>query len=527
MSYKNIYKNYIMVIDFGSQYSQLIVKRIREIGVYCELFASKYAKKLISKFKPSGIILSGGPDSVTRFNSVKIPDFIFSIDVPILGICYGMQAIVVQLGGTVNRSIRSEFGCTKLKILSKSKLINGFRNDSLLYTNYNLVNVWMSHTDQVSSIPHGFKKIASTKNCPYAVIENINRKIYGLQFHPEVTHTINGNIIFKNFVINICKCKLLWSPFKIIDQIVSDIRDTVGNNKVILGLSGGVDSLVTAILLQKALGNKLICIFVDSGILCIRDIIRIISKLKEKYKLNVISINAEKKFFKYLSGVTDPELKRKIIGHVFAEIFNNELKKDKDIKWLAQGTIYSDVIESISILNNNNYFIKSHHNVGGLPKNMFFNLIEPLKLFFKDEVRTIGLKLKIPYDMIYRHPFPGPGLAIRILGEVKKSYCLLLSQANDIFIEELHRYGFYKKVSQAFVVFLPIRSVGIMGDIRKYTWVVSLRAVLTKDFMTAEYVKLPYFLLDCVSRRIINEVDGISRVVYDITSKPPATIEWE
>lgn len=525
---KNVYDSFILVIDFGSQYSQLVVRRIRELGVYCELLSGNCIKESMIKFRPSGIILSGGPESVFSSGSTRIPDFIFDLGIPILGICYGMQAIVLQLGGKVAKSIKGEFGCTKLKILLKSKLMDGLINNCLFKDNRDFfIDVWMSHSDQILSIPYGFKGIASTENCQYAVIEDTCKKIYGLQFHPEVTHTMYGKIIFRNFIINICKCKVSWVPVKIIDEIMFNVSQTVGNDKVILGLSGGVDSVVTAVLLQKILGDRLICIFIDSGILCLDDIYMIIIKLKKKYKLNIIWINAEKKFFKSLSGIIDPEVKRKIVGRVFADIFNDELQKHKDVKWLAQGTIYSDVIESNSMINEHNYFIKSHHNVGGLPKNMFSNLIEPLRLFFKDEVRKIGLELNIPPDMVYRHPFPGPGLVIRILGEVKKSYCLLLAKANNIFIEELRKHDFYNKLSQAFAVFLPIRSVGIMGDVRKYNWVVSLRAVLTTDFMTAEYVKLPYPLLDRISHRIINEVDDISRVVYDITNKPPATIEWE
>lgn len=524
----DIHQYRILILNFGSQYTQLIARRIREIGVYCEIFTWNISEVKMHEFKPDGIILSGGPESTTKKNSPRAPKYIFQLGVPVLGICYGMQTMSIELGGQVEISSEREFGYAQVSFQQSCKLFHHIY-DSLSTDGNPLLDVWMSHGDKVTAIPADFKIIASTDNCPFAIIANEEKHFYGLQFHPEVTHTRQGVAILQRFVLDICHCKVCWSATAIIEDTVQCLREQIRNDQVILALSGGVDSSVTALLVNRAIGKQLTCIFVDNGLLRLNEAKQIMTMFAaDNFDLNIIHIAAEDRFLSALAGIYEPELKRKVIGCVFIEVFNEQATKQTQVKWLAQGTIYPDVIESAAISTKGKAnVIKSHHNVGGLPKVMKLGLIEPLKELFKDEVRKIGLELGLPYDMLYRHPFPGPGLGVRILGEVKKAYCDLLRQADAIFIEELHIADLYYKVSQAFVVLLPVRSVGVMGDNRKYNWVVSLRAVETVDFMTANWAYLPYDFLDRVSSRIINEVAGISRVVYDISGKPPATIEWE
>ena len=522
----NIHKHRILILDFGSQYTQLIARRVRELGVYCELWAWDVTKAQIRAFEPSGIILSGGPESTTEHNSPVAPEYVYQAGVPVLGVCYGMQTMAMQLGGRVEGSHEREFGYAQVEVLNDSALIRDIK-DSLSVNGKPLLDVWMSHGDKVTDIPAGFVTVASTESCRFAIMADEEKRFYGVQFHPEVTHTRQGQRILERFIKDICRCEALWTPDKIIEDAVSRLRRQIGDDHVILGLSGGVDSSVTAMLLHRAIGNRLSCVFVDNGLLRLNEAAQVLEMFGEKYGLNIIHVPAEERFLSALSGIDDPETKRKTIGRVFVEVFDEEAGKQTDVKWLAQGTIYPDVIESAASATGKAHVIKSHHNVGGLPKEMKLGLVEPLKELFKDEVRRIGLELGLPYDMLYRHPFPGPGLGVRVLGEVKKEYCDLLRRADAIFIEELHKADLYNKVSQAFTVFLPVRSVGVMGDGRKYDWVVSLRAVETIDFMTAHWAHLPYEFLGRVSNRIINEIDGISRVVYDISGKPPATIEWE
>lgn len=523
----SIYQSRILILDFGSQYTQLIARRIREIGVYCEIWHWQVSEDQIRNFHPNGVILSGGPSSTTERNSPKAPAFLFNDDIPILGICYGMQTLCMQLDGLVETSTTREFGKATVELIEDSVLFSQLDKESTELTHHSAhLEVWMSHGDKVVALPNDFKIIGHTDNCPIAIIEHQTKPIYGIQFHPEVTHTKQGGIILERFIKEICHCKLNWKPSAIIESIVADLKAKIGQDEVILALSGGVDSSVTALLLQKAIGKQLTCIFVDNGLLRLNEAKQVMAMFKDLFELNVIQIKAEDRFLTALAKVQDPEEKRKIIGRVFIEIFDEEAAKHQ-VKWLAQGTIYPDIIESAATKTGNAHVIKSHHNVGGLPENMTLKLIEPLKELFKDEVRKIGLELGLPYDMLYRHPFPGPGLGVRVLGEVKKEYCDLLRQADAIFVECLKEQDLYYKVSQAFAVFLPVRSVGVMGDGRKYDWTVALRAVETVDFMTAHWAHLPYEFLGLVSNRIINEVAGISRVVYDISGKPPATIEWE
>lgn len=523
---KNIHENRILILDFGSQYTQLIARRVRELGVYCELWAWDVADDKIRDFKPNGIILSGGPESVTEANSPRAPEYVFNAGVPVLGICYGMQTMAEQLGGSVSGSSEREFGYAQVERVGESALFADIE-DALSKEGQPLLDVWMSHGDKVTRLPTGFTQVAKTTSCPYAAMADESRHFYGVQFHPEVTHTRQGARMLEHFIGNICGCEALWTPATIIDDAVARIREQVGDDKVLLGLSGGVDSSVTAMLLHKAIGSQLTCVFVDNGLLRLHEADQVMEMFGDRFGLNIIHVPAEDRFLSALAGEPEPEAKRKIIGRVFIEVFDSEASKIEDVKWLAQGTIYPDIIESAGAGSGKAHVIKSHHNVGGLPEDMKMGLVEPLKELFKDEVRRIGLELGLPYDMLYRHPFPGPGLGVRVLGEVKKEYCDLLRRADAIFIEELHKHDLYNKVSQAFTVFLPVRSVGVMGDARKYDWVVSLRAVETIDFMTAHWAHLPYDFLGQVSNRIINEVDGISRVVYDISGKPPATIEWE
>ncbi|WP_047684232.1 MULTISPECIES: glutamine-hydrolyzing GMP synthase [Xenorhabdus] len=522
----NIHQHRILILDFGSQYTQLIARRIREIGVYCELWTWNVTEEQIRAFNPNGIILSGGPESTTENDSPRAPEYVFNAGVPVLGICYGMQTMSMQLGGEVSNSNEREFGYAQVEIKGDSKLFRGIQ-DALNASGTPILDVWMSHGDKVTAIPEGFTTVASTDSCPFAIMANDEKRFYGVQFHPEVTHTHQGLNILKRFVLDICQCEALWTPASIIDDIVERLRAQIGDDHVILALSGGVDSSVTALLLNRAIGKRLTCVFVDNGLLRLNEADQVMEMFAGKFDLNIVHVKAEDRFLSALAGIDDPEAKRKTIGHVFIDVFDEEAAKQTQVKWLAQGTIYPDVIESAASATGNAHVIKSHHNVGGLPEDMALGLVEPLKELFKDEVRRIGLELGLPYDMLYRHPFPGPGLGVRVLGEVKKEYCDLLRRADAIFIEELHKADLYNKVSQAFTVFLPVRSVGVMGDGRKYDWVVSLRAVETIDFMTAHWAHLPYDFLGRVSNRIINEVNGISRVVYDISGKPPATIEWE
>ncbi|MFA0511695.1 glutamine-hydrolyzing GMP synthase [Vibrio breoganii] len=523
---KNIHDQRILILDFGSQYTQLVARRVREIGVYCELWSWDVEESDIREFNPDGIILSGGPESVTEENSPRAPQYVFDSGVPVLGVCYGMQTMAEQLGGKVAGSDEREFGYAQVEVVEKSALFNNIE-DAIAEDGNALLDVWMSHGDKVVEIPSDFTKIAVTDTCPFAAMANEEKKYYGVQFHPEVTHTRQGARMLENFVINICGCEKLWTSQSIIDDAIARIKEQVGDDEVILGLSGGVDSSVVAMLVHRAIGDKLTCVFVDNGLLRLNEGEQVMDMFGDHFGLNIIKVEAEERFLSALEGKSDPEEKRKTIGHVFVDVFDEESKKLENAKWLAQGTIYPDVIESAASKTGKAHVIKSHHNVGGLPDDMEMGLVEPLRELFKDEVRKIGLELGLPYNMLYRHPFPGPGLGVRVLGEVKKEYCDLLRRADAIFIEELHNADLYHKVSQAFTVFLPVRSVGVMGDGRKYDWVVSLRAVETIDFMTAHWAHLPYDFLGKVSNRIINEIDGISRVVYDISGKPPATIEWE
>ncbi|MGL9734324.1 MAG: glutamine-hydrolyzing GMP synthase [Symbiopectobacterium sp.] len=523
---ENIHQYRMLILDFGSQYTQLVARRVRELGVYCELWAWDVTEAQIREFNPNGIILSGGPESTTEHNSPRAPKYVFQAGVPVLGVCYGMQTMAMQLGGHVESSREREFGYAQVEIKAESALLRDMQ-DALSESGVPLLDVWMSHGDKVTAIPSDFVTLASTDTCPFAIMANEEKRFYGVQFHPEVTHTSQGQRMLERFVRDICQCDALWTPAKIIDDAVVQLREQIGNDRVILGLSGGVDSSVTAMLLHRAIGDRLTCVFVDNGLLRLNEADQVLEMFGDHFGLNIVHVSAEDRFLSELAGENDPEAKRKIIGRVFVEVFDEEASKQAKVKWLAQGTIYPDVIESAASKTGKAHVIKSHHNVGGLPKEMKLGLVEPLKELFKDEVRKIGLELGLPYNMLYRHPFPGPGLGVRVLGEVKKEYCDLLRRADAIFIEELHNVDLYHKVSQAFTVFLPVRSVGVMGDGRKYDWVVSLRAVETIDFMTAHWAHLPYDFLGHVSNRIINEVDGISRVVYDVSGKPPATIEWE
>ena len=517
---KNLFADKILILDFGSQYTQLIARRVRELGVYCEIFHHKSSIGAIKKFNPKGIILSGGPETVKQKGAPKVAEKVFELKIPILGICYGMQTIANQLGGKVELANKREFGHADLKLRNQAAgLFKGISKKN--------ISVWMSHGDHVSKLPNGFKSCGVTSNSPIAAFFNPSKKIYGLQFHPEVTHTPQGKIILKNFVREISNCKGLWTSKNIISRAIDQIREEVGDQEVLLGLSGGVDSAVVAALLSKAIGDQLTCIFVDNGLLRLNEGDQVMKTFKGKFGIKVKRANAGNQFLRDLKGKKDPEHKRKAIGKTFIDVFLKEAKRNKKIKWLAQGTIYPDVIESAGTKNGSAHVIKSHHNVGGLPSYLNLPVIEPLKDLFKDEVRKIGLELGLPKEILFRHPFPGPGLGVRILGEIKRPYIKILQSADDIFITELVNEGYYDKVSQAFAVFLPVKSVGVVGDSRRYEYVISLRAVETIDFMTAKSAKLPHAFLEKVSNRIINEIPEVSRVTYDISSKPPATIEWE
>ncbi|MFG3454740.1 glutamine-hydrolyzing GMP synthase [Stutzerimonas stutzeri] len=526
MAHPDIHAHRILILDFGSQYTQLIARRVRELGVYCELHPFDMSDEDIREFNPRGIILAGGPESVHAEGSPRAPQAVFDLGVPLFGICYGMQTMSEQLGGKVQGSDEREFGYARVDLVGKSKLFDGIE-DHMDDDGVFGLDVWMSHGDKVTTLPEGFHILASTPSCPIAAMGDDDRRYYGVQFHPEVTHTRQGGRILSRFLLEICGCEALWTPSNIVDDLVEQVRNQVGSANVLLGLSGGVDSSVVAALLHKAIGDQLTCVFVDNGLLRLHEGDQVMAMFAENMGVKVIRADAEAQFLDNLAGEADPEKKRKIIGRTFIDVFDAQASKLDNIQYLAQGTIYPDVIESAGAKSGKAHVIKSHHNVGGLPEEMNLKLVEPLRELFKDEVRKIGLELGLPYDMVYRHPFPGPGLGVRILGEVKKEYADLLRRADHIFIQELRNFDWYHKTSQAFVVFQPVKSVGVVGDGRRYAWVVALRAVETIDFMTARWAHLPYELLEKVSNRIINEIEGISRVTYDVSSKPPATIEWE
>ncbi len=521
----DIHAQRILIMDFGSQYTQLIARRVREAGVYCEIRSWDMTEQDIRDYKPNGIILSGGPESVHVDDSPRAVDAIWTMGLPILGICYGMQTMATQLGGKVEASDVHEFGYAKVEVCGDAQLLRNIVDHE--QDGHSMLDVWMSHGDKVVELPQGFSLMACTESAPIAGMYDASRHFYAVQFHPEVTHTLQGQRILEAFVHDVCACESLWTPANIIDDAIATIREKVGTDDVLLGLSGGVDSSVVAALLHKAIGSQLTCVFVDNGLLRLDEGDQVMDMFANNMGVKVIRSDQEALFLGRLAGVSDPEQKRKIIGNTFIEVFDEEAAKLSNCQWLAQGTIYPDVIESAASKNGKAHVIKSHHNVGGLPDDMAFELVEPLRELFKDEVRKLGLELGLPYDMVYRHPFPGPGLGVRILGEVKKEYANVLRQADAIFMEELHRSGWYHKTSQAFAVFCPIKSVGVVGDARRYAWVITLRAVETIDFMTARWAHLPYELLEEVSRRIINEIPDVSRVAYDVSSKPPATIEWE
>lgn len=526
----DIHQHRILILDFGSQYTQLIARRIREMGVYCEIWPWDVSEAEIEEFKPMGVILSGGPDSATTEEGPKAPPIVFDMQVPVLGICYGLHTMAAQLGGLVEPSDEKEFGYAQVELTAGSPLFDGISNGQSDNGN-DVLDVWMSHGDKVTRLPSGFETVARTGSAPVCAIADEVRHFYGVQFHPEVTHTASGLEILKRFVLNICRCDAFWTAANIIDDAIAHVREDVGNDHVLLGLSGGVDSSVVAALLHEAIGEQLTCIFVDTGLLRYQEGDQVMATFARHMGVHVIRVDARERFLSGLAGVEDPELKRKVIGNLFIDIFeeqaNNCTHSDEQVKWLAQGTIYPDVIESAGSRTGKAHVIKSHHNVGGLPDYMKMELIEPLRELFKDEVRRIGIQLGLAPEMVHRHPFPGPGLGVRILGEVREEYLEPLAKADHIFIEELRNHDLYDSVSQAFAVFLPVKSVGVVGDQRCYEWVVALRAVETVDFMTAIWARLPYEFLEKVSLRIINEVSGISRVVYDISGKPPATIEWE
>ena len=512
----DIHSDKILILDFGSQYTQLIARRVRELGVYCEIWAYDNDIETVKEFAPKGVILSGGPSTVTEEHTPRAPEGLFDLGVPVLGICYGLQCMASMLGGSVSTSDKREFGHADVELCADNGLISEASQ-----------SVWMSHGDKVTELPGGFKIIAKSANAPLCAIADEERKFYGVQFHPEVTHSEFGEQLLSRFAHDICGCAANWSASNIIEDAVLSAKKKVGDDHVILGLSGGVDSSVVAALLHRAIGDQLTCIFVDNGLLRKDEGDQVMKTFADNMGVRVIRVDAEERFLSELAGENEPEAKRKIIGRVFVEIFEEESNKIENAKWLAQGTIYPDVIESAASKTGKAEVIKSHHNVGGLPDDMELELLEPLRELFKDEVRKIGLELGLPAQMINRHPFPGPGLGVRILGEVKKEYADVLREADAIFMEELYNTGWYEKTSQAFAVFLPVKSVGVVGDNRAYDWVIALRAVQTIDFMTATWAHIPYDILGHISNRIINEVRGISRVTYDISGKPPATIEWE
>ena len=516
----------ILILDFGAQYTQLIARRVREASVYCEIHPFDADDKFVRDFKPRGIILSGGPASVWEGGTPRAPQVVFDLGVPVLGICYGMHAMAAQLGGKVEMGKVREFGYAEVRARAHTALLKGIQ-DRVNGEGHGLLDVWMSHGDKVIELPAGFKLMAATDSCPIAGMADESRKYYGVQFHPEVTHTVQGKAILERFVRQICGLSGDWSMPGFVEEAVNRIRSEVGAEDVVLGLSGGVDSAVAAALIHRAIGNQLTCVFVDHGLLRLNEAEEVMGTFSGKLGARVVHVDARDQFMGHLRGVTDPEQKRRIIGREFIEVFQRQASKLPKVKWLAQGTIYPDVIESAGAKTKKAHSIKSHHNVGGLPDTLHLKLLEPLRELFKDEVRELGLALGLARDMVFRHPFPGPGLGVRILGEVKAEYADLLRRADAIFMHELRAAGWYDKTAQAFAVFLPVKSVGVMGDGRTYEHVVALRAVQTTDFMTAQWAPLPHELLAKVSNRIINEVRGINRVTYDISSKPPATIEWE
>ena len=516
----------ILILDFGAQYTQLIARRVREARVYCEVHPCDVTDAFVREFAPKGVILSGSHLSAYEEATLKAPRSVFDSGVPVLGICYGMQTMAQQLGGKVEAGKLREFGYAEVRVRGHTKLLEGIE-DFRTAEGHGMLKVWMSHGDKVVEMPPGFKLMASTDACPIAGMADEARRYYAVQFHPEVTHTTQGTKLLHRFVHQICGCGSDWNMPDYVSEAIQKIQKQVGDEEVVLGLSGGVDSSVAAALIHKAIGRQLTCVFVDHGLLRLNEAAQVMETFAKHMKVKVIHVNASDEMFAVLKGVADPEQKRKIIGKLFVDIFQRESGKIKNAKWLAQGTIYPDVIESAGAMTRKAVTIKSHHNVGGLPESLHLKLLEPLRELFKDEVRELGLALGLPREMVFRHPFPGPGLGVRILGEIKKDYVQLLQRADAIFVEELRNSGWYDKTAQAFAVFLPVKSVGVMGDGRTYEYVVALRAVETSDFMTAGWAPLPHELLAKVSSRIINEVRGINRVTYDISSKPPATIEWE
>ncbi|BAP88203.1 GMP synthase [Burkholderiales bacterium GJ-E10] len=516
----------ILILDFGSQVTQLIARRVREARVYCEIHPCDMPEEAIRAFAPCGVILSGSHQSAYEESTDRAPEVVFRLGVPVLGICYGMQTMAQQLGGRVESGAKREFGFAQVRARGQTRLLEGLQ-DAIGPRGESLLDVWMSHGDKVAELPAGFAVMAETDSCPIAGMADESRRFYGLQFHPEVTHTRQGQEMLTRFVRDICGCRGDWNMPDYVDEAVARIREQVGAEEVVLGLSGGVDSSVAALLIHRAIGRQLTCVFVDNGLLRLDEARQVVDMFERHLGLHLVVVDAAGRFLGKLAGVSDPEAKRKIIGREFVEVFQEEAARLPNVKWLAQGTIYPDVIESAGAKSKKAVTIKSHHNVGGLPDTLHLKLLEPLRELFKDEVRALGIALGLPREMVYRHPFPGPGLGVRILGEVKGEYADLLRRADAIFIEELRASGWYDQTSQAFAVFLPVKSVGVMGDGRTYEWVVALRAVQTQDFMTAHWAPLPHELLGKVSNRIINEVRGINRVVYDICGKPPATIEWE
>jgi GMP synthase (glutamine-hydrolysing) len=523
----------ILILDFGSQVTQLIARRVREARVYCEIHPSDVSAEFIRAFAPAGVILSGSHMSAYEETTDRAPQVVFELGVPVLGICYGMQTMAQQLGGKVEAGHQREFGYAEVRARGHTRLLDGVQ-DFATEQGHGMLKVWMSHGDKVTELPPGFKLMASTESCPIAGMADESRGFYAVQFHPEVTHTLQGQALLTRFVREICGCRGDWNMPDYVAEAVARIREQVGDEEVILGLSGGVDSSVAAALIHKAIGPQLTCVFVDTGLLRLNEAAQVIDMFERNMGLKLVHVDASERFMGELNGVADPEAKRKVIGREFVHVFQEEAAKVANAKWLAQGTSYPDVIESAGAKTKKATTIKSHHNVGGLPETLHLKLLEPLRELFKDEVRALGISLGLPPEMVYRHPFPGPGLGVRILGEVRRDFADLLRRADHIFIEELRRAvddltgkTWYELTSQAFAVFLPVKSVGVMGDGRTYEWVVSLRAVQTQDFMTAHWAHLPHELLGRVSNRIINEVRGINRVVYDISGKPPATIEWE
>ena len=522
----DIHAHRILILDFGAQYTQLIARRVRESGVFCEILPWDITDAEVRDFGARGIILSGGPESVTDVKGPSAPQSVFELGVPVLGICYGMQTMAQQLGGQVTAGTHREFGYAQVTSSAPCKLLDGL-SDHKDEQGRALLDVWMSHGDRVDQLPPGFVAVGFTNSVPLAAMADDSRHYYGVQFHPEVTHTLQGEKILERFVREICGCEARWSAGNIIADSIARVREQVGRDHVLLGLSGGVDSSVVGALLHRAIGDQLTCVFVDHGLLREGEGDQVMETFARHMGVRVIRVDAEERFLSALKGEVDPERKRKIIGRLFVEVFEEHASKLQGVRWLAQGTIYPDVIESAGARTGKAHVIKSHHNVGGLPEKMNLKLLEPLRELFKDEVRKLGVELGLPREMVYRHPFPGPGLGVRILGEVTRQYAELLRKADAIFLDELRRHDLYDRTSQAFAVFLPVRSVAVMGDGRRYDYVIALRAVETIDFMTARWSRLPYEFLDLVARRICNEVDGISRVTYDISGKPPATIEWE